>query len=65
MIVVLGVLFVDRIDGDCGAKLFGVVCCVLLLGCHDVAEMSARDDEVVRGFAMGRYGKGQFARSDF
>ena len=58
MVVLLGILVVDRGDGDCGAKLLGVVYCVELLRCHDVAEMSARDDETVRGSAMGDMLKG-------
>ena len=53
MIILFDILFVDRGDGDCGVKLFGVVCCVWLLRFHDVAEMSARDDEVVCGSVMG------------
>ena len=52
MVVLLGIVFVDGIDGGYGVELVGVVGCVWLLRCHDVDGMSARDDEVVRGFGV-------------
>ena len=55
--MLLGSLVVDRIVKAGCAKLLGVVCCVLLFRSHDVVGMSARDDDVVRGIAMGVYRK--------
>ena len=53
--VLLGSLVLDRIDRGGCAELLGVVCDVQLIRSHDAAEMSARDDDVVRGFAVGIY----------
>ena len=55
VIVLLGSLVVDRIERGRCAELLGVVCDVQLFRSHDVAETSARDNDVVRGFAMGIY----------